>query len=435
VTELDKHTARRIITHLKAGTTPIDCVEYVNVGNERWYAAASEEFDEIQVQTDSLVRFINGYYGDGKTHFMGMLRSMAFNKGWLVTYVTAENTPLNKFHIVYSELIKNITLPPQMILQEWLPQASSRGAPALLAAVFSRFYREAYRLPDKEGLHKERVIEALRVKAAELAADPQLHEAVGVAVKSYVEAVIRSDASKAHTLCSWLEGANVRVEDTPSLRRIDQTLSRDVTRSVSVLVRRAGGGGVLILLDEAERIMDQTPTVRKKSYGVVRDLLDNADNQGGMHSSIVYVAATPEMFQSQKGFPEYDALRSRLANAARFNLPNLIDWRGVIVDLTKTSMSHDLLSQLVGRVIDIHSIAREWNPSAYFSQEAITQLIAQVESGAFIVSKPRLLASCAATLLEIIEQNRDQSLVGLLKDTLQAVHASLAETPTAKQWD
>src|SRR5690242_1019003 len=106
--ELTRDTARRIIQHLKAGTTPIDCVAHVNVGNEKWYAAAEQQFDEIATDGDSLVRFIDGYYGDGKTHFLGMLRSLAFNKGWMVSYVTAENTPLSKFDLVYSQLIKNL---------------------------------------------------------------------------------------------------------------------------------------------------------------------------------------------------------------------------------------------------------------------------------------------------------------------------------------
>jgi hypothetical protein len=432
---VDKQTARRLIVHLKAGTTPIDCVEYVNVGNERWYNAAARQFEEIQADADSLVRFINGYYGDGKTHFMGMLRSMAFNKGWLVTYVTAESTPLHKFDIVYSELVKNLSLPPQMVLPEWLSEVSPKGAPALLAAVFARFYFEAYRLPDKGGLQKERVLEALRKKASDLAADPHLHETMGVAVKAYVEAVIRSDKVRAHTVCSWLEGASVRLDDVGLVRRIDQKLSRDATRGISVLARRAGAGGVLFLLDEAERIMEQTRSVRNKSYGVIRDLLDNADDQGGMQSSIIYVAGTPEMYQSAKGFPEYEALRSRLANAANFTAPNLIDWRGVIVDLTKTPLPHDILMKLAGRVIDLHAVARDWDPREYFTQDIITQMVASVESQAVVVTKPRLLASCAATLLEIVEQNRDQAVAGMLKDTLKAVHASLAQKAEAKQWE
>jgi hypothetical protein len=255
---VDKQTARRIISHLKAGTVPIDCVEYVNVGNEKWFSAAAHLFEEIETDSDSIVRFIKGYYGDGKTHFMGMLRSMAFNKSWVVTYVTAENTPLHKFDIVYSELVKNVSLSPQLVLPDWLSPLSVKGAAALLAAVFARFYFDAYRLPDKGGLQKERVLEALRRKALDLAADPRLHETMGVALRAYVEAKIRSDNSRAHAICSWFEGANVRLDDVGLKRRIDQRLSRDAARGVSVLARSAGAGGVLVLLDEAERIMEQS---------------------------------------------------------------------------------------------------------------------------------------------------------------------------------
>src|SRR5207247_282039 len=98
---------------------------------------------------------------------------------WVTTYVTAESIPLNKFDVVYSELVKNLTLPPQMHLPEWLFQPNTKGAAALLADVFACFYSEAYRLSDIGGLQKERVLQALRQKAAELAASPGIHEAIG----------------------------------------------------------------------------------------------------------------------------------------------------------------------------------------------------------------------------------------------------------------
>jgi hypothetical protein len=431
--DLDKQTARRIIAHLKAGTTPIDCVKYLNVGNERWYDAAAKYFDDIGADSDSLVRFIKGYYGDGKTHFLGMLRSIAFDKGWLVTYVTAESTPLHKFDIVYSELVKNLALPPRVWVPEWLAERSPKGAAALLSYLFATFYYEAYRLPDRSGLQKERVISSLRQKVNTLATDPYLHEAIGVAVRAYVEATIRGDSAGAHLVCAWLEGADVRHLNSALPRRVDQKLARDATRSISVVARRAGAGGVLVLLDEAELIMGQSAPVRKKSYGVIRDLLDNTDGQG-MRSSIIYIAATPEMFQEGKGFPEYDALRSRLANVPKFTVPGLADWRGIVVDLTKTAMSRELLVRLVNRIVDLHSIACEWKPKEYISEEVILQLVTEVTNGASVVSVPRLLTSSAATLLELVEQNRDQLGTDLVRDTLQAVRASLVGKTSAKQW-
>lgn len=433
--EIDQHTARRVILHLKAGTTPIDCVQHLNVGNERWYAAASEHFDEVAADGDAMVRFVKGYYGDGKTHFLGMLRSIAFSKHWLVTYVTAEGTPLHKFDLVYGELVRNLMLPPGMRLPEWLSEKDSRGAAALLAALFARLYLEAYRLSDRSGLHKERVLAALREKSVELAADTNLHELMGRAVKAYVEAVIRGDTTKMHAVSSWLEGADVKVADEGLTRRIDQKLSRDATRSISVLVQRAGAGGVLILLDEAERIMEQSRSVRNKSYGVIRDLLDNADEQGGMRSSIVYVAATPETFQSAKGFPEYDALRSRLASSTRFAVPGFVDWRAVVVDLTQTPMPHDLLVQLAARVVEIHGCARNWAAAEIFTAEVVNRIVSAAETNAFTVSKPRLLTSCMATLLEMIEQNRSCAVASLLDATLETVHSSLVHKSETTQWE
>ena len=181
--------------------------------------------------------------------------------------------------------------------------------------------------------------------------------------------------------------------------------------------------------------MEQKRSVRSKSYGVIRDLLDNADDQGGMQSCTVYVAATPEMFQSERGFPEYEALRSRLVNVASFVVPNLVDWRGVIVDLTKTPLPHDLLLRLANRIIDLHAAAWKWDPREYFTDDAISQVVDIVERQGVAVTKPRLLASCVATLLEIVEQNREQSVATILKPTLSAVKGTLSKKAAPEQWE
>lgn len=432
---LDRPTARRVIAHLKAGSTPLDCVEYINVGNERWHGAASTLFDDVQTEADSVVRFINGYYGDGKTHFLGMLRSIAFGKGWMATYVTAESTPLHKFDVVYSEIVKNLALPPQLQVLQWLSPSVPRGATALLGALFSRFYFEAYRLPDRGGMQKERVIAALRKKTMDLAADPGLHAAMGSAVRAYVEAILRSDSVGAHAVCSWFEGSVVP-DEAPSLsRRIDQRMSRDATRGISVIARRAGAGGVLLLLDEAERIMEQSRSVRAKSYGVIRDLLDNTDNQGGMQSSITYVAGTPDLYRSEKGFPEYDALRSRLSHAFSSISTRLVDWRGTVVDLTRTPLPRDTLAKLADRILELHAIARDWRPSEYFGPVIIDKMITSVESQAVLVTKPRLLSSWLASMLDVVEQNRDQPADSVLGEVLQSVQAALSEKKRAQLWD
>lgn len=431
---MDKDTARRIITHLKAGTTPIDCVEHVNVGNERWYSAAAEQFDEIAADGDAVVRFIKGYYGDGKTHCMGMLRALALAKGWAVTYVTAENTPLNKYDAVYAQLVTNLVMPPSVAVLPWVLGESTKGAYLLLAALFSRWYFEAYRLPNPAGLQKERVLQSLREKVRQFAADPRINERLGRAVGVFVEAVLRGNGTDAHDAAGWLEGAGPHAGGVAIGRRIDQRTARDAARGVSIIAKAAGAQGVLVLLDEAERIMEQSRSVRNKSYGVLRDLLDNADNQGGMHSSVVYVAATPEMFETEKGFAEYDALRSRLANSTRFAMQGIVDWRGVVVDLTKTPLPLDHLMHLAERVIGIHAVAREWSANESFEQGAVAKLVTAVQSGVFAVSKPRLLASSVAIILEVLEQNRQVTASELVDSGLQEAHAGLTKRSEPLEW-
>src|ERR1041384_7299029 len=128
MTTLDQALAKRLINHVKAGTTPIDCADHLNVGNERWYEAAVELFEDISQDGDAMVRFVRGHYGDGKTHFLSMLRSLALRNDWSVSYVTAVNTQLHKFDVVYAEIVRAITLPPRVQLLTWLTEPDPRGA-------------------------------------------------------------------------------------------------------------------------------------------------------------------------------------------------------------------------------------------------------------------------------------------------------------------
>lgn len=432
---LDPSVARKIISHLKAGTTPIDCVEHLNVGNERWYAAAGELFDDIQKDGDSLVRFVNGYYGDGKTHFLGMLRSLAFNRKWIVTYVTAENTPLSKFDRVYSEMVQNMVLPPAIPVFPWLSGATPKGGAGLLGALFSTAYTQVCGAPDDSGLKNSRAIERLRQRSDQFLALPGLDEMVGKAVRGHFEAVLRKDAQRTREIATWLEGHDIRIREIGLSRRIDQVFARDAMRGISLIAKASGAAGILILLDEAERIMEQSRSVRNRSYGVIRDLLDNADNQGGMRSSVIYIAATPDTFQSEKGFAEYDALRSRLANAQRLSIKGFIDWRSVIVDLTKTPLPHTALMDLANRVREIHSVARGKNPQETLADPALQEIVSRIEKQVFQVSKPRMLASYMATILEIADQNPGSDILQVLDETLRQVQDVVAARPKSKDWE
>jgi hypothetical protein len=180
--------------------------------------------------------------------------------------------------------------------------------------------------------------------------------------------------------------------------------------------------------------MEQTKSTRNKSYGVIRDILDNADSKGSAISTAIYIAATPDTFKSEKGFPEYDALRSRLMNIESFVIPGFTDWRAVIIDLSKAGLERSTLEGISKKIIRIHSIARDWNPFDTLDGETLESLINNIESGHHQVSKPRLLAAVATHLLEVAEQNRNMNFKDAVGPILNSVKKQLTQKPGVKEW-
>ena len=434
IDNLDQTTAKQIIRDLKGGTCKIENVEYINVGNENWYREASQLFDDIESSKDSLVRFIRGYPGDGKTQFMGMLRSIALNKVWAVSYISSLNVQLNKFDMVYSEIIKNLIAPTGIRLVDWLLFPGIRGGRALLCAVFSSIYFKIYPPGTKEGLKKQLTLEALKVRAAEVANHPLVDDLFGNAVRGFVDAVVNSDQGLIHRIVDWLEGDDTTIPEIGVGRKIDIKISRDAMRSISILADIVGCGGILILLDETERIIDQNKPVRKKSYHVIRNLLDNADDQDGMRSCIIYLAATPDMFTSEKGLSEYEALRSRLHSAEILPSSGYIDWRGVIVDLTKTPLPYNVLVQLAQRIRSIHAIAQNWNPEAVLTDQSVQDIVGTIEKSVFQVSKPRLVTAGVSTILEQVQQNPQTDLSTMLPGILRTLNNELSKEQETEPW-
>lgn len=433
---LNPEAAKRLINGLKKGTTPLDLASYLNVGNERWYAAADEFYADVEADGDSIVRFLNGYYGDGKTHFLGILRGMAMRRSWMVSYVTLENTPIHKFDALYEDIVKNLQIPETIPLVPWLPDGGRRGVAALFSTFFSKWYSELSGSLSKDGLKSMAVVQGVKERTNKILARIGVHELMAKAVQGFVAGALAEKFEQLQAIISWTEGQPITSTELGLTRRITGNFARDFLRSLALLAKNSGIMGSLVLLDEAERIMDQSFSVRKKSYGVIRDLLDNADNQGGLPSSMIYIAATPEMFSSEVGFAEYDALRSRLANSRRVAISNLVDWRAVVVDLVKTPLPHNHLVQLAHKVRDIHATARRWDPRPLLTDDLIQGLVAKIESGVSSqVSRPRMIASLVATLLEIAEQNEGCHLQNVLEATFDQVLQVLATRPRADKWE
>ena len=97
-----------IIDALKSGNVPPNGVRSICLGRDK-------EIEEIEYLLDKIdegkafARFLNGEFGAGKSFFLKVIEEIAYDKGFVVAWVTLSNdVPFNKIDVVYRNIAKNL---------------------------------------------------------------------------------------------------------------------------------------------------------------------------------------------------------------------------------------------------------------------------------------------------------------------------------------
>ena len=105
IEQLKPFQARAIIESLRKGLVPTEYVAFFTVGRQNWLRFIEEDLDGFIAQGGGKVRFINGDYGDGKTHFMSVIRQLALQKQFASSFVVlTRDIPIHKFELIYQEI-------------------------------------------------------------------------------------------------------------------------------------------------------------------------------------------------------------------------------------------------------------------------------------------------------------------------------------------
>ncbi len=367
-------TAREIINQLKGGTTPLDATHHLNVGRDRWYCGMDYYFESAE-DGESKVRFIRGNYGDGKTHLMGMARHRALKRGFAVSYISAENTKLDKLEEIYKGIVKNLQSSQvsgglEFFLQDWQKKTEQ---------------------------HTDLEVQKLRAVTG-----------LDINFRTAVEAYLHEKDPQHHDMIvKWLLGEPVKLPELGINRYLRAGDSRDLMRSLSIFLRFTGHKGLLVLVDELDRIQYERDRTRQNCYQVLRELMDNTDGHGGMQGTLFYCAAPTEMFTQDKGFKEYDALRTRIEiapTATQSFSHGQVDYRGTIIDLEQTRLQTDDLYKIAAKVRDIHSVALNWDASQALPDSELKALVNQIIAEKFNIPTPRLVATAVVIRADMTEQ-------------------------------
>lgn len=375
--------ARSIIESLKAGTVPDEGAEYFTAGRDRWLQSLRINLEDV-AEGDRKIRIFNGRYGDGKTHLMRLLRSMALQSNFVVGYVAiTKEVPLSQWALLYQAIVRS------------LHTVSRPNSPGLGVIIDPTS-------PDPT------IGDRLMPLAETVRGLTHLHPDFLTATYRYATAQGSSIDSTADllTIRNWFEGQPVARSVLTHLGISAAISKQDGPRLLASLVgvlRHFGFGGLVLLLDEVEStLMQRSAQARGASYDNLRQLVDRNDLPS--HSLAVF-STTPEMFSDpERGFQSYPALWSRISSVTP---PGAVDFRATVCDLTATPPTKADFETIGSRIRVLHEIGYQWNSAATVSPSFIAAAAALAAEGklSMAVSPTRIFVKVIADELDLANQS------------------------------
>lgn len=405
--------ARAIVRALARGTSLADGIRHIHVGHAGWLAAQDELLDEIAEDGSSEAKFVRGSYGAGKSHFLGVVQENARAANWVTAHLECsfDKVEIDRFETVYFALTSKLRLPPK-------DGAPAHGDPlvALLEAWLVELRRSARIRSDTVSRPfdaDERIWRQLSEKLHRSGLAPDFV----TAATAYARAHLDDDRETTAAVLSWLKGADRRVPIPARYSRkpggangriggMDQLvpITRgnvvEAMRGLLWLVRAANFSGLVLCIDEIEELAKIRLRKRQdQALQALREFVDHAGGQGAFEHLCMYLAATPEMFESPDYFARYDALATRIQPVSKH-----VNYRAPIIDLDRTPLSRAEMLDMARRIAAVHTVAYPAATAGGMGEAYLDELLGAVVLARSRIAKPRLLARVVVDELERARQ-------------------------------
>ncbi len=389
--QLKSFEARAIIEDLRKGSVPIDYVPFFTVGRQNWLKFIEEDLDNYIAEGGAKVRFINGDYGDGKTHFMSVIKYLALQKNFAVSFVVlTREVPIHKFEIVYQTIVRQLCgsfegVGIRQLVDAWVENLRSdlTEDASLEEQLFS--VGESLRALSGMDLNFANALIGLadnRLRPLEAGEDEEAR------------------AYQREILYQWFEGVRVSKRELKPFQifeALDKTNSKRFLTSLIVFLRHLNYKGLVLLMDELETVIAQSTTIRNASYENVRLLIDNAEQASYLH---IFMSIIPDVTLSEKGFKSYDALWSRVRSIGE---NKRLNYRSVLVDLHRTPLETSELVNLGLCLKRIHELSYRWDAQEQVD-EALFKKMCAAQDRMGLLSEVRLYIKQVIRILDMAEQ-------------------------------
>lgn len=307
--ELDRKNARRIIDQLGgAGQPPSYGIEFFSVGLEEYLTAIDEDYLSTFIKDGgSAFKMVVGVYGGGKTHFLYSIRDLAWKYNFAVSYVSLKSSgecPFHQLDLVYKAIVNGL-VPP--LPSEELADGHEAGISSFLKTCYSRKYQNYF----SQGFSKQEISKAIleEIRQIETSSVSFAH-----AIRAALSAYLSSDIPTFEAVCQWLKGEGFDKRSLARhqiLQKIDKTTAFQMIRSLGQSVTRLGYSGLIILLDEAERVPSLSSKQKEQHLSNLREIIDECGHRT-FDGMMLFYAVPDANFLDGKTMV-YEALKQRVS--------------------------------------------------------------------------------------------------------------------------
>jgi hypothetical protein len=299
-----------VIEALRVGEVPNEGQDAFATGIDAQVASLDRDLQRI-ADGRGRARFLRGEYGAGKTFFLRFLAARARRQGFAAAYVRVSypEVPLHKPVALYREACAHLGVAEQVdgalrhILDQWLFKATERVMDPNLGAGLN---------PGDDGFDDALAREVRTLLGPVADAAP----AFAQALSGYAQAALAGETEVARALLQWISG-DAKVAATAKRRahlagQLSDSDALPMLRGLSTVVHQAGYKGLVIVIDEVERLVRlPRADLRKSGLELVQNWLA-ALEAGELPRTLLVIAGTTSFFDSPRGVPTVEPLQQRI---------------------------------------------------------------------------------------------------------------------------
>ena len=326
MSEISPQRRIEVLDALRRGTVPAQGLDALAVGLDRF----ADTFDDELARAASgagVFKAIRGEYGSGKTFITRWLAERAKARGMATSEVqiSETDTPMHRYQTIYRRLV------------EQLSTATVRTG-GLRSVIDSWFFSLEDEVLAAGGIDPNDTV-ALTNRTTELmeqrlAGVTRTAPAFSAVLRAYLAATNAGDTPTADGLIAWLGGQPHVAAAVKKSAGVKGDLDHDAALSflagLLTILRDAGFGGLVLVLDEVETMQRMRSDTRDKGLEALRKFIDDL-YQGRFPGLYLVITGTPAFYDGAQGVQRLTPLAQRLhtdfGTGARFDNPRAVQIR------------------------------------------------------------------------------------------------------------